>query len=236
MRHFAAAERAVYSRDRDHLSDKQISSKIRSALHQVMHAAWKGCLMNAVLESSETIELFKGRAETVGAQVERFANREQALEFVVRQLHREGVSDQPRCGAVWVASPMVSAPVQKQLESDIPGLTFAPTRELAEQARVGVSQVDWALADTGTLVQISDEVEKRLVSSLPPLHIALVSTAALLPTLASVIALVDPSKSAYISFITGPSRTADIERVLTIGVHGPERLIVVFVDNLEVEA
>ncbi len=47
---------------------------------------------------------------------------------------------------------------------------------------------------------------------------------------------VDPRKSAYLSFITGPSRTADIERVLTIGVHGPERLIIVLVDDLEVAA
>jgi L-lactate dehydrogenase complex protein LldG len=49
-----------------------------------------------------------------------------------------------------------------------------------------------------------------------------------------VLARVDPRKSAYLSFITGPSRTADIERVLTIGVHGPERLVIVLVDNLEV--
>ena len=96
--------------------------------------------------------------------------------------------------------------------------------------------MDWALANTGTLVQSADEVDKRLVSTLPLLHIALVSTAALLPDLAAVLARVDPRKSAYLSFITGPSRTADIERVLTIGVHGPERLIVVLVDDLEVAA
>ena len=42
-----------------------------------------------------------------------------------------------------------------------------------------------------------------------------------------------PDQLNYISFITGPSRTADIERVLTIGVHGPERLIVVLVDEFE---
>ncbi len=92
------------------------------------------------------------------------------------------------------------------------------------------------LANTGTLVQTADEGDKRLVSTLPLLHIAVVSTAALLPNLAAVVSRVDPRKSSYISFITGPSRTADIERVLTIGVHGPERLIIVLVDDLEVAA
>ena len=43
----------------------------------------------------------------------------------------------------------------------------------------------------------------------------------------------DPKSAHYIAMITGPSRTADIERVLTIGVHGPERLVIVFIDQLE---
>ena len=42
----------------------------------------------------------------------------------------------------------------------------------------------------------------------------------------------DPARMNYLSMITGPSRTADIERVLTIGVHGPVRLIIIFVDEL----
>lgn len=192
--------------------------------------------MNAILESSEVFESFKARAGAVGASVERVANKASALEFVVRQLRQEGVSEKPRTGAVWAGCAMVNPSDQKKLEAEVPGLKFAVTRDLAESARVGISQVDWALADTGTLVQCADEVDKRLVSTLPAVHIALIATSALLPNLGSVVARMDPRKSAYLSFITGPSRTADIERVLTIGVHGPERLIVVFVDDLEVAA
>jgi len=48
-----------------------------------------------------------------------------------------------------------------------------------------------------------------------------------------VLSRLTPAQTNYISFITGPSRTADIERVLTIGVHGPERLIIVVVDAFQ---
>jgi hypothetical protein len=50
-----------------------------------------------------------------------------------------------------------------------------------------------------------------------------------MPTL---LGKVHPEDCAYLAMITGPSRTADIERVLTIGVHGPERLVIVFVDEM----
>ncbi len=192
--------------------------------------------MNATLQSSSIIDSFQAHAEAVNAQVLRVATRELALQSVVQLLNQEAVEDKPGCYAVWARCPMVGPDERRNLEGAVPGLKFDVTRELAAAAKVGVSQMDWALANTGTLVQSADEVDKRLVSTLPLLHIALVSTAALLPDLAAVLTRVDPRKSAYLSFITGPSRTADIERVLTIGVHGPERLIIVLVDHLEVAA
>ena len=75
-------------------------------------------------------------------------------------------------------------------------------------------------------------MERRLASTLPPIHIAIVETSRIVPDMPAVFAKIRPEQTNYISFITGPSRTADIERVLTIGVHGPEKLIIVFVDDL----
>jgi L-lactate dehydrogenase complex protein LldG len=92
--------------------------------------------------------------------------------------------------------------------------------------------MQWALADTGTLVQDSTAVEQRLVSSLTTIHIAIVPISGILADMPTLLTRLHPDKSAYIAMITGPSRTADIERVLTIGVHGPERLIIVFVDDM----
>jgi L-lactate dehydrogenase complex protein LldG len=192
--------------------------------------------MSVTIQSSPIIDLFITRAEAVSAQVQRVSTKSLAMELMVRLLHQEGVADKPGCYAVWAACPMLGAADRRVLESSVPGLRFDVTRELAAEAKVGISQMDWALANTGTVVQTADEVDKRLVSTLPPLHVAIVSAEELLPDLSALFKQCDPQKAAYISFITGPSRTADIERVLTIGVHGPERLIIVLVDELEVAA
>jgi len=176
-------------------------------------------------------EQFKARAEGVGAQVHRFETKGAVLDFIIKFLQEDGVDDTPQTTALWADCPFLEGIDRTPLQK-IRGLRFDVTRELAADARFGISQVAWALADTGTLVQDSTAIEQRLVSSLSSIHIALAPTAGILPDLATLLARVTPSESAYIAMITGPSRTADIERVLTIGVHGPERLVIVFCDEL----
>jgi len=106
------------------------------------------------------------------------------------------------------------------------------TRERAACAKVGISEAQWAVADTGSLVLDQSAAEQRLVSSLPTIHLALLPTGNILADKTQVFRKMNPATSRYIAFITGPSRTADIERVLTIGVHGPERLVIVCIDEL----
>jgi L-lactate dehydrogenase complex protein LldG len=175
---------------------------------------------------------FKSRAEAVNAEVHHFHARAEALRFIIEFLRGEGVHDAANFRAVWADCPFLNGIDKKELGTQIPGLVFDVTREGCAEARIGISEMDWGKADTGTLVQDATQVEKRLVSTLPPIHVALLATGKILPDFPGLLTVIDPRQAGYISFITGPSRTADIERVLTIGVHGPERLVIIAVDEM----
>jgi L-lactate dehydrogenase complex protein LldG len=96
---------------------------------------------------------------------------------------------------------------------------------------VGVTGVQWGIAETGTLVLVSDAEHHRLASLVPPVHIALLRAVDLRRTLGDVLAEIGGRGVADISrcvtFITGPSRTSDIELTLALGVHGPVELHVI---------
>jgi len=102
----------------------------------------------------------------------------------------------------------------------------------AEDADAGISTVLFGVAETGSVVQDATAIEERLVSTLPPVHIVFLDSGKIVKDTATAAQVISRHFTAgYVSFITGPSRTADIERVLTIGVHGPTRFIVLAVDE-----
>jgi L-lactate dehydrogenase complex protein LldG len=103
-------------------------------------------------------------------------------------------------------------------------------RNACAAADAGITGADAALAETGTIVVSSGPGRSRLVSLLPPVHIALVPTASLTTDLLTWSAGRGGAVPASINLISGPSKTADIEQVMAIGVHGPKRLIVVLYD------
>ena len=176
------------------------------------------------------VDLFKTRAEAVSAEFRRVSSPVEAVEAVVSVLARERVSDAPGGRAVWCAGHLLKGTLDHGgLVRRVPGLAFEVTRARAAESRVGISEFDWALAETGTLAQDATDPRLRLVSTLPETHVALFRTATLLPDLECLLARVDPRRARYLACVTGPSRTADIERVLTIGVHGPRKLVIVAV-------
>lgn len=109
-------------------------------------------------------------------------------------------------------------------------------RSLAIDAGIGVSGVDYALADTGTLVLLARKGQPRSISLVPPVHIAVVKADQVVHGLDELFGLLRSEKGvndlgSAVTFITGASRTADIELTLVVGVHGPQELHVVIMQN-----
>jgi L-lactate dehydrogenase complex protein LldG len=99
----------------------------------------------------------------------------------------------------------------------------ADKHEMA-QCDLGVTEADYLLPETGTLVLTSSHEKPRAVSLLPRIHLAIVRPEMLRADMHQVFAEV--KEKPYLVFITGPSRTADIELTVTLGVHGPKNLFV----------
>ena len=99
-------------------------------------------------------------------------------------------------------------------------------RQHATEADIGVTGVDYAIAETGTCVLLARKGVSRLVSLLPPVHVAVVERGQVLPSLDELFTLrrrdfLQGDLDRYMNLITGPSRSADIEYTLVTGVHGP---------------
>jgi L-lactate dehydrogenase complex protein LldG len=104
-------------------------------------------------------------------------------------------------------------------------------RDACSTAEFGITSADYALAETGSLVMLSSVEEARMISLLPPVHIAVVHKSKLLSGLDELFTtLPEPAeRTSSMVLITGPSRTADIEQILIRGVHGPGEIHVVLV-------
>ena len=120
-------------------------------------------------------------------------------------------------------------PLINEINIEIDELGVAPNAHDIFRFDVGISTVQAAIAETGTLILDSACERHRLVSLVPPVHIAIVNASTICDTLSDALALLRKDKeiSPAVTFITGPSRTADIELTLAIGVHGPQELYVI---------
>src|SRR5213592_1951716 len=107
----------------------------------------------------------------------------------------------------------------------------------------GVTTAQWGIAETGTLVLESAREQSRLVSLVPPIHVALLPARCICESLGDALARLRPAgvagggggggglASHAITLITGPSRTSDIELTLVVGVHGPQTLHVLLLEE-----
>ena len=103
-----------------------------------------------------------------------------------------------------------------------------PLRECESALDISLTWADYGIADTGTLMIASNSEEIRLATMLARIHIAMLPISKIRPDTFAIEAelndILKKDSPSYTAFITGASRTADIERVLAIGVHGPVEL------------
>lgn len=191
------------------------------------------------------IAQFTAAIEAVGGRVSRAASTGEAADVILGYLEAPEwrTHDQQGPGAfvAWDAAQLplpdvagyVEARGARRLDAGV-GTSQADRDEdyrRLDGAIVGLTGAHAALADTGSVVLVHGEGRGRLVSLLPPVHVALVDVARLHATLGALWAA-EPDlirQSANVVVVTGPSRTADIEMTLTRGVHGPRIVHVVFV-------
>jgi L-lactate dehydrogenase complex protein LldG len=202
-----------------------------------------GNLVQVVLEirrkcerlRGKLIEQFESELQKVGARFHRATDGDS----VVEHIGQIASARQARTAIGWDAELFGGIDLAGKLEQKgVKFITEASDGEFiryAARADIGVSGVDHAIADTGTLVLVARRGQARSVSLLPPVHVAVVSPGQILSSLDDLFPVLRHDENgelaSAVTCITGPSRTADIELTLVVGVHGPQELHVVLLDS-----
>jgi L-lactate dehydrogenase complex protein LldG len=208
------------------MSRKQVMSDVAQALSPVRGTTPLPPVRLRIPETNldERIAAFRVNLESLSGHVEIVASPEQARE---------------RVAALTQGRPAVASGAPLLDECGIPGLTgvestfpdAAAMRDACSRVDFGITGANYALADTGTLVFYASREEPRLISLLPPVHIAVIRRTAVLSGLDELFTLnpAPASRSSSMVLVTGPSRTADIEQFLVRGVHGPGEIYVIII-------
>lgn len=162
------------------------------------------------------------------AEVHRVADTAAATELVGRMARERGWNR-----VAWHGHPGVE-PVAAGLGCEtcrVDGGRF--DKDALEACDAGITACEVAVAQTGSILVSSGTCGGRALSILPHVHVVLLAVEQVVGTLGEALALVRERHAgrlpSMLSFITGPSRTGDIERILVLGAHGPKELVVVLV-------
>ncbi len=174
--------------------------------------------------------------EAVGGAAHRAASLAEAREQIVAILERAGAQrvlrgDTPLLRRLDLDRTL--ATVGLAVTAAGPDATPERLREAAFAVDAGITSVDFAVAETGTLALRPGPGHGRAVSLLPPVHVAVLEERDVVWELAALFERVAErgGMPSALTFITGPSRTGDIEQTLTIGVHGPGELHLVVIEK-----
>lgn len=177
---------------------------------------------------SSLIEIFGENLESVGGHCILARNEADVIEALNGIIST--LQDSPLRGRrIALSNAPLLERLMARIEVEVDEIAVAPSAAELFGYDVGISTAQAAIAETGTLMLDSEAERHRLVSLVPPVHIAIVEASNICLTLGEALAAAQQGSevSPTLTFITGPSRTADIELTLAIGVHGPQELFVI---------
>ncbi len=185
---------------------------------------------------ADSVARFRAEFVAAGGCLHVVADRAAATEAVLelvrsRSIRRILVGQDEVLDGLAVIEPLRAEGV----EVVVAGTAEAAKRETLFAAELGLSGVDYLVAETGSVVLASRPEQPRMLSLLPPIHVAVAERRQLLPDLFDLFALLGGKVEdlpACLSIITGPSKTGDIELRLVTGVHGPGEIHVVLISEV----
>ena len=177
------------------------------------------------------LDMFMNEITKVSGKAIILKSEDEIKDYVIRLVEEHSAKSL----AIWESDFLKQINLREFLENK--GLKFASlnSKEEMAEADIGITEADFGIADTGTLVLIANEKQPRSVSLIPPIHVAILQSDVILEKMEDVFAILKNSLdetgsiaklTSCITFITGPSRTGDIELNITLGVHGPKELFV----------
>ena len=208
----------------------QILTVIRDGLKQaVLPDARPQRPVNNVPRAAATPDTFISELTRVAGQVIRVSSAQEAAQTVADLCVERDWSE----ALAWELEEIGCEGLAQALsEAGVRVVTTDTEPRTLAHIPVGLTGVEAAIAESGTLVMRKRPRRSALASLLPPVHIALFPIGRIVPDLATYFEQVGDAAAfirdtSNLTFITGPSRTGDIEQVLTLGVHGPKELIVI---------
>jgi L-lactate dehydrogenase complex protein LldG len=184
--------------------------------------------------TDDLVTMFCKRAEVSGMKVYRLKSTEVNKQILALLEEAKAQRIVVGVGTLPQGLPLKEAIRKKGME--VVDWAATPSMDCQFDANVGITDVHAALAETGTMICCSDSGHSRGLSLIPPIHIAIVRKSDILPDMfdywARYKGVPSDKMPSSIAFITGPSKTADLEGILITGVHGPGKVHVVVADDV----
>ncbi|HQZ97318.1 MAG TPA: lactate utilization protein [Pyrinomonadaceae bacterium] len=201
------------------------ASKPFDAVHREHAGGQAEAVVNIALPAENLADVgtpldnFGSSASLLGIHFEVAANVREAAALVESVINRIGAKDIAISDSELVAESIETIETVE--------FTRDASTEFLFGSDLGITSAQWAIAETGTLVLEAESENHRLISLVPPVHLCLLEASKIRQTLGEVLTLTQGNLGHAMTFVTGASRTSDIELTLAIGVHGPGELHVI---------